>query len=149
MLICSECLTENDEKHEFCQTCGNKLKKEYGIIKNRFKGINILAIFIGTVIWIVLFTEIAAPHLSNTNTNIVITASTLIIVQIISSSVAGYIEKSNTKNNAINGGILAFIPTIITGFYINLNNTIILFLIFLLTGILSGIIGGLLGNKLK
>ncbi|MGA2677203.1 MAG: hypothetical protein ACLQG5_04485 [Methanobacterium sp.] len=149
MLICPECLSENDDKHEYCQTCGSKLKNEYSIIKNKFKGINILAVFIGTVIWIVLFIEIAAPHLINTNANIVITASTLIIIQIISSAVAGYIEKSGYKNTAINGGILAFIPTLITGFYRDLNITIILFLIFLISGIIGGIIGGLLENKLK
>ncbi len=149
MLICSECLSENDEKHEFCQICGSKLKNEYSILKNKFKGINILAVFIGTVIWIVLFTEIAAPHLINANADIAITALTLIIVQLISSAVAGYIEKSNYKNTAINGGLLAVIPTLITGFYRDLNITIILFLIFLLTGIIGGIIGGLLENKLK
>ncbi len=148
MLICPECLSENDDRHEYCQTCGRRLKNEYSILKNKFKGINILAVFIGSVIWIVLFTEIAAPTLTNINENIIITGSTLIIVQIISSAVAGYIEKSNYKNNAINGGLLAFIPTLITFFYRDLNITIILFLIFLFTGIIGGIIGGLLEKKL-
>jgi membrane-associated HD superfamily phosphohydrolase len=149
MLICSECLSENHENDEYCQICGSKLKKEYTILKNNFKGINILAVFIGTIIWIVLFIEIAAPHLINTNTDLVITASTLIIVQLISSAVAGYIENNTNKNAAINGGLLAFIPTLITAFYRDLNITIILFLIFLITGIIGGIIGGLLENKLK
>jgi len=149
MIICSKCMSENDENDEFCLTCGSQLKKENNILKRRFKGINILAVFIGTIIWIVLFTEIAGPHLINTNTDLATTALTLIIVQIISSAVAGYIGNTNYRNAAVNGGFLAIIPAIIIAFYIDINSTIILFLIFVVFGILGGIIGGILENKLK
>jgi hypothetical protein len=142
-------MSENEENDKFCQTCGSQLKKEDSILKRRFKGINILAVFIGTIIWIVLFTEIAGPHLINTNADLAITASILIVVQIISSAVAGYIGNTNYKNAAVNGGVLAIIPAIIIAFYRDIYSTIILFLIFLVFGILGGIIGGILETKLK
>ncbi len=149
MIICSKCLSENDENDEFCLKCGSQLKKDVIILKRNFKGINILAVFIGTIIWIVLFTEIAGPHLINTNADLTTIASTLIVVQLISSAVAGYIGNSDYKNAAVNGGFLAIIPAIILAFYIDVNSTIVLFFIFLVFGILGGISGRILESKFK
>lgn len=173
MVYCTKCGTENEEDDNFCQNCGNKLKKENisrsknydnelknedkilrrgfkksdNILRRGFKKINIRAFIIGIVSWVVLVI-IFALILNGNTPSTTTTLLALIVIQIIISAIAGYIGNTNYKNGIVNGGVLCIIPAILILFFGGIEGLVVAFFLFLCFGVLGGLIGWIFKTRL-
>ena len=138
-MICTKCGSDNKANAQFCKNCGTNLIDSENIISRINGQINLLAVFIGLIISIVilfvgalLFGEVLT---SGFNLSIYV-GIVLLTMAFFGSIVTGMLCSEDHDVGYVNGAFLSLFIIVITGFFLGI-------LIFVFIGITASIASAL------
>ncbi|OPX58031.1 MAG: hypothetical protein A4E25_01900 [Methanobacterium sp. PtaB.Bin024] len=112
-IYCSQCGFENNAKARFCKKCGFEIKKSKGKIEKFNSKINILAVFVGILVsLIVLFISAMAfsPFLASKQIDMIYFVLLVISCMLfVGGVVTGFLVGGKPSNGYINGGFLTLV----------------------------------------
>lgn len=123
-MYCKNCGYENREDAKYCKKCGTTLKESQGFIQKINQSINILSVFIGLFITVLvliggslLFGSLMASGNMDIGLYIVMVLYSMVL---IGAFITGLIGSNEFKDGAINGFVMTLLIIIILGFLIGI-----------------------------
>jgi len=116
-LDCTKCGFDNRADAQFCKKCGSSLKGNENIISRMNSKINILAVFLGMIVSIlVLFVGgVLFSGLSQTLSVFVYLELVLLAMTFLGSIITGLFGSKNVYEGSINGGFLSLAILVLIG----------------------------------
>lgn len=140
---CGKCGHKNSYNAMFCKKCGSKLKKSKGKIEKFNSKINILAVFLGLLVsLIVLFVSslVFYPFVASNQIDIVyFVLLTIACMLFIGGIVVGFLVGKKYSNGLINGGFLTLVTLV--------NFGSIIAVVWLVTTVLTAAISSIFGSS--
>ena len=123
-MYCKNCGYENREDAKYCKKCGTTLKESQGFIQKINQSINILSVFIGLFISVLiliggslLFGSLMASGNLDIGLYVVMVLYSMVLIGALFTGLLGSHE---FKDGAINGFVMTLIIVIILGFLIGI-----------------------------
>lgn len=120
---CNKCGSDNKVDAQFCKKCGADLTDK-NIINKLNSHINLLAVFLGLIISIIvlfigaiLFSEIVKSNVLPLTTYLILV---FLIMAFLGSILTGLLGSKNVCDGYINGGFLSLIILVLTGFIVGI-----------------------------
>ena len=137
---CTKCGSDNKVDALFCKKCGTNLKNKQNIINRMNSQINLLSVFIGLIISIIILfigaTLFGGVVTSGFTDISIYVAIVLLAMAFFGSVVTGMIGSNNQNEGSLNGAFLSLVILVFTGFVLGI-------LIFVFIGIAASIASAL------
>jgi hypothetical protein len=139
-MICPDCGYNNNEDAKFCKKCGENLKEDKNIIKRVNTKINILAVFSGlivTILVLILGAFLFGGIIISNSFDVTIYITLLLLsMTFLGAILTGIIGCKNFNDGIINGGFLSLVTLVFLGFVLGV-------VLFVLMGIAASLASSL------